>query len=163
MWLPRREVNTVTESGQEARRRGWNCSQLPVARIRPAWLLVFPSLFLLQPSLCWPPNNPPQPRVSLRGNLRCSAGTPLPATPATPAHTRPYPPTPQYCSPGFGCSALMRLRRWETDVPLGSYISPSSLFCGKESADPELPWQSWAPCVVLEAQEAVVAGHDEEN
>lgn len=123
-----------------------------MARIRPAWLLVFPSLFLLQPSLCGPPNNPPQPRVSLRGNLRCSAGTPLPVTPATPAHTRPYPPTPRCCSPGFSCSALMRLRRWETDVPLGSYISPSSLFCGKESTDPELPWQSWAPRVALEAQ-----------
>ena len=77
----------LTESGQEARQSGWNCPQLPVARIRPAWLPVFPSLFLLQPRLCWPLNNPPQPRASLRGNLRCSTGTPPPATPATPAHT----------------------------------------------------------------------------
>ena len=67
-------------------------------------------------------------------------------------HTHPHPPTPQCCSPGFHCSALMRLRRWETDVPICSYISPSSLFCGKESTDPELAWQSWAPRVLLEAQ-----------
>ena len=37
-----------------------------------------------------------------------------------------HPPAPQCCRPGFHCSPLMRLRRWGTDVPIGSYISPSS-------------------------------------
>lgn len=73
-----------------------------------------------------------------------------------------HPPAPQCCRPGFHCSPLMRLRRWGTDVPIGSYISPCSLFVEKKALTLSWPGRAGPHVCSWRLREAVVAKHGEE-
>lgn len=136
---------------------GWNSPQLHLVKIRPAWLPMSPSLFLLHHSLPWPCdsflNNPPQFHASLRGNLRCSIET---TPPDIPAHTWELQPRLRLCSVNGGWEGRRLIFLFVlTFLPLPYSVEMEALAMSWPGRAGPHMW-SWRPRAVA------VAGHHEE-